>query len=73
MANSNKIVRKNIRMSQEVAEWYEVKAKELGVSQSNLMVMALSEYIKQDKTIRMMSSIKEIMEMLENVEQASTE
>ena len=70
MANSNKVVRKNIRMSQEVAEWYEVKAKELGVSQSNLMVMALSEYIKQDKTIKMMSRI---MEKLENLEQAPTE
>ena len=57
-------------MSQEVAEWYEVKAKELGVSQSNLMVMALSEYIKQDKTIKMMSRI---MEKLENLEQAPTE
>jgi len=72
MANS-KVVRKNIRMSQEVAEWYEVKAKELGVSQSNLMVMALSEYIKQDKTISMISNLKEIMEKLENVEQAPTE
>lgn len=72
MANS-KVVRKNIRMSQEVADWYEKRAKELGVSQSNLMVMALSEYIKQDKTISMISNLKEIMEKLENVEQASTE
>ena len=46
MANSNKVVRKNIRMSPEVADWFEKRAKELGVSQSNLMVMALSEYIK---------------------------
>jgi len=73
MANSNRVIRKNIRMSQEVAEWYEKRAKELGVSQSNLMVMALSEYIKQDKTISMISNLKEIMEKLENVEQAPTE
>ena len=65
MTYSNKVVRKNIRMSPEVAEWYEEKAKELGVSQSNLMVMALSEYIKQDKTIRMMSNLQEIIEKLE--------
>jgi len=52
-------------MSPEVAEWYEKKAKELGVSQSNLMVMALSEYIKQDKAIRMMSNLQEIMKKLE--------
>jgi len=65
MVNSNKVVRKNIRMSPEVAEWYEKKAKELGVSQSNLMVMALSEYIKQDKTIMMMSNLQELVNKLE--------
>lgn len=65
MANTNKVVRKNIRMSPEVAEWYEEKARELGVSQSNLMVMALGEYIKQDKTIKMMSNLQEIIDKLE--------
>ena len=65
MANINKVVRKNIRMSPEVAKWYEEKAKELGVSQSNLMVMALGEYIKQDKTIKMMSNLQEIIDKLE--------
>jgi len=68
MVNLNKVVRKNIGMSREVAEWYEKKARELGVSQSNLMVMALNEYIKQDKTIKMMSNLQEIIEKLENVE-----
>ena len=53
-------------MSPEVAKWYEEKAKELGVSQSNLMVMALGEYIKQDKTIKMMSNLQEIIDKLEN-------
>jgi len=73
MTNKNIVVRKNIRMSPEVAEWYEKKANYLGVSQSNLMVMALSEYIKQDETIKMMSSLKDIMERLEDVERAPTE
>ena len=62
----SELVRKNIRMSPEVAKWYEEKAKELGVSQSNLMVMALGEYIKQDKTIKMMSNLQEIIEKLED-------
>lgn len=53
-------------MSSEVAEWYETRAKELGVSQSNLMVMALSEYIKQDKTIKMMSNLEKMIEKLED-------
>jgi len=65
MSNTNKLVRKNIRMSPDVAKWYEEKAKELGVSQSNLMVMALGEYIKQDKTIKMMSNLQEIIDKLE--------
>ena len=64
MADNNKLVRKNIRMSQDVASWYEKRAKELGVSQSNLMVMALSEYMKQDKAI---SSIKEVLDKLEKI------
>ena len=68
MKSNNKIVRKNIRMSPEVAGWYEMRAKELGVSQSNLMVMALSEYIKQDKTIRMMSNLEKIIEKLEDTQ-----
>lgn len=68
MKSNNKLVRKNIRMSSEVAGWYEMRAKELGVSQSNLMVMALSEYIKQDKTIRMMSSLEKIIEKLEDTQ-----
>ena len=70
MMNTNKVVRKNIRMSPEVAEWYEKRAKELGVSQSNLMVMALSEYIKQDKTIRMMSNLEKIIEKLEDTRES---
>ena len=68
MMSLNKVVRKNIGMSTDVAEWYEKRAKELGVSQSNLMVMALSEYIKQDKTIRMMSNLEKIIEKLEDTQ-----
>lgn len=45
-------------MSSKVAEWYEEKSKELGVSQSNLMVMALSEYIKQDQVVDMVEMFK---------------
>ena len=71
MTNTNKVVRKNIRMSPEVAKWYEEKAKELGVSQSNLMVMALGEYIKQDKTIKMMSNIENMIKQLERMESNS--
>ena len=40
-------------MSEELAKWYEDKAKELGVSQSNLMVIGLNEYVRmqEDKNV----------------------
>lgn len=60
------LVRKNIRMSNDIANWYESRAKSLGVSQSNLMVMALAEYIKQENTINMMSQFEGIVEKLES-------
>lgn len=61
------LVRKNIRMSEEVATWYEEKANKLGVSQTNLMVMALSDYIKQDRAMDMMDKLKEMQEMIEKM------
>lgn len=48
-----KIVRKAIRMGEELADWYEERAARLGMSQSNLMIMALAEYVKQDKAVNM--------------------
>jgi len=58
-------VRKNLTMSNEIATWYEEKAKKLGISQSNMMVMALADYIKQEKTLDMMSKLEGMMEKLE--------
>lgn len=63
------LVRKNIRMSQYVAEWYEEKAKQLGISQTNLMVMALAEYIKQDQAVNMMSNFDYVMQQLEELKE----
>ena len=58
----NKLISKHIRMSGKVAKWYEDKSKEIGVSQTNLMVMALNEYIKQDQVIDMVDIIKLLQE-----------
>lgn len=49
-------------MSDEIANWYENKASDLGVSQSNLMVMALAEYMKQENAMIVMANIQEIMQ-----------
>jgi hypothetical protein len=58
-------VRKNLTMSNEIASWYEEKAKKLGISQSNMMVMALADYIKQEKALDMMSKLEEMIKQLE--------
>ena len=41
--------RKNVTISKDVAKWYENKSKETGMSQSSLMAMAMSEYIKMQE------------------------
>ena len=63
---SEKIIRKGINMSVTLAGWYENKARELGISQSALMVMALSEYIKQDKAVDIISNLKDIMSVMKD-------
>jgi hypothetical protein len=64
----SKLISKHVRMSQEVAGWYENRSKEIGISQTNLMVMALSEYIKQEKALDMMSNLEEMMKRLEDAQ-----
>lgn len=71
--SNNEIVRKNIRMSGNIAEWYEKKAKYLGISQTNLMVMALNEYIKQEKAVDMMSNFEYVAQQLEELKGLSPE
>ena len=61
----SKLVRKNIRMSTEVAKFYEEKAEAMGISQSALMVVALTDYIKQEKTINMMSNMETMLKLTE--------
>lgn len=61
-------IRKNVTMSLKLASWYEEKALELGISQSALMVMALSDYVKQDETIKMMANMQYFMDRLESLE-----
>ena len=55
-----------------MAQWYEEKSKKLGISQSNLMVMALAEFIKQDQAVSMMANFEYVMQQLEELK-SSTE
>lgn len=62
-------IRKNIGMSEETAKWYKEKSKEMGVTQSALMSIALTEYIKQDNALKTMSNIMVEMKRLQDQQQ----
>lgn len=66
-------IRKNVTMSLKLASWYEKKALELGISQSALMVMALSDYVKQDETLKMMANMEYFMNKIEEIERNQEE
>lgn len=48
-------------MGEQVAQWYETRAKELGVSQSALMTIALKQYIDQDRAMDLMGNMKQML------------
>jgi hypothetical protein len=60
-----KMKKKQITMSVELCGWYEDKAKEMGVSASSLMVMALQQYIDQQKAINATMGLQEVLRMIE--------
>lgn len=59
------LARKNMYMSQDVATWYEQEAERIGVSQSALMTMVLSNYIDQKKSMDMGETLKELLKYVE--------
>ena len=62
-------VRKNVTMSEETAQWYEARAKEIGTTQSALMAIALTDYIKQENVIKTMTNLMSEMKKLEELKQ----
>lgn len=57
----SKLVRKNVRMSPELAEWVEKEAEKRGVSQSGLITNIVHEYARQDKAMISLDELKGIM------------
>lgn len=60
-------VRKNISISEELAQYFEEKSKATGISQSALMVMAMTEYLEQKKAMNSLSDILEQIKKLEKL------
>lgn len=55
------LIRKNIQMSPEVAQWFENRSESMGVSQSALMTIALKEYIDREKAMSLMEDMKHLI------------
>lgn len=63
-----KLIRKNVQVTKRVADWFEKEAYESGISQSSLMLMALSSYIDQQKSMNMADSLEEISKKLKDLD-----
>ena len=57
-------IRKNITISRELAYWYEKQSKNMGVSQSALMVIALDFYREYKES---MSHVPDLITLLSKV------
>lgn len=62
----SKLVSKHVRMGKVIADWYEQKASEIGIAHTNLMVVALMEFMKQTETIGIFGTLKNKIEEEEN-------
>lgn len=65
-------MRVNITVSDRINDYFGDKAKELGVSKSAMMCMALNEYIDQKEGIYSLQQAMEQLETMKNISQAVT-
>lgn len=63
-------IRKNINVSIKLDEWYRKEAKEMGVSQSALMAMAMSKYIEDKENMIAIATMIE-MEKQKEIEESN--
>lgn len=65
------LIRKNVSMSPALAKWYEEKAKEMGVSQSALMVVAMQRYYEGQKALELGAQVPQLLEVIEELKKAT--
>lgn len=63
-------MRVNISVSDKINDYFEAKAKELGVSKSAMMCIALNEYIDQKECIIGLQQAMEQLEAMKNISQS---
>ena len=64
----SKLVRKNIFMSQQIGDYYEKQAEKTGMSQSNLMVMALHKNMQEQQAVEAMNKYYEMEKRVKELE-----
>lgn len=64
----NNIKRINIRMGQELHDWFEMKGDQLGVPTSALMIIALNEYRKQQTASENLPALSAMAQLIQNGE-----
>lgn len=62
------LVRKNINISETLNDWYVEKAKEMGVSQSAIMAMAMQYYKDTQETLKFGKYIPEMLNQIETMQ-----
>lgn len=62
-----KTERVNIRISNEIKDWYCKLSNKTGISMSSLMAMALSEWVDQKKSIQAMGVMEQMYHELSNL------
>jgi hypothetical protein len=60
-------MRKTINIPDQIHDWFESRAKELNISTSAMMIIALNDYIKQDYAIVSMPGMIEEMKRIKEV------
>lgn len=68
MSKKKPLARKNIFMAQQIAKWYEKQSEETGMSQSNLMVLALHKFMTEQEALNAMKNYEGIMQKIEELE-----
>lgn len=65
MTQKNNTVRKNVYLSQEINDWLVKESEKMGIAQSNLISIAVHQYMKQSQAPDMINDLKKLVEQME--------
>lgn len=54
-------MRKTLNIPDNIHDWFENRAKELNISTSAMMIIALNEYVKQEGALKTLDGVLTVM------------